>query len=105
MAPLTNIVILWAVTLAFCGGIVAVATGLYTLLPAPYWLCRRTSGEFHYEDDGDLFSCTFASVYTENPGIVIWLVYIYLLLVAILIWRLSLRQLLYPACLSAVSCA
>lgn len=103
IAPLTNIVILWAVTLAFCGGIVAVATG-FIYAPAGAVLASAVGLPVNFitKTTEILSHVPFASVYTENPGIVIWLVYIYLLLVAILIWRLSLRQLLYPACLSAV---
>jgi competence protein ComEC len=103
MAPLTNLVILWAVTLAFCGGIAAVAVG-FIYAPAGAVLASAVGLPVNFIiKTTEVFSQTpFASVYTENPGIVIWLVYIYLLLVAIMIWRFSLRQLLYPVCLSAV---
>ena len=104
ITPLTNLFILWAVTIAFCGGIVAVVVGFiftpagtvlaWTVgLPATYVL--KTIETFSH--------VPFASVYTSNPAIVIWLVYIYFLFIAILALRIRLRQLLYPVCFSAVS--
>lgn len=104
IAPITNIFILLPVTLAFCGGIIAVIFGfLYApagcvlafiaALPARYILIVIKS-----------FShIPFASVYTSNPAVVIWLVYVYMLLITVFALRVKLRQFLYPVCLSAVS--
>ncbi len=104
ITPLTNLFILWAVTIAFCGGIAAVILGLICApvgsvlafivgLPANYII--KTIGLFS--------NVPFASVYTVNPAVVIWLVYVYLLFIAILALRTKRRQLLFPVCLSAVS--
>lgn len=104
IAPLANLFILWAVTLAFCGGIVAVIIGyIYApigsviayIVAIPVEYCIKTISFFSH--------VPFASVYTSNPGIVIWLVYIYLLVIAFLALRLSVRQFIYPMCLSAIT--
>lgn len=104
ITPLTNLFILWAVTLAFCGGIVAVLIG-FIYAPAGSILAVAVGLPANYVINTiEAFArLPFASVYTANPAVVIWLVYVYLLLVAVLIRRTKPRQLLYPACLSAVS--
>lgn len=103
ITPLTNLLILWAVTLAFCGGIVAVAAG-FLWLPAGSLLAFLSALPANYviSTITVLSHAPIASVYTANPAIVIWLVYVYLLICTALALRLKLRQLIFPACLSAV---
>ncbi|NLT12807.1 MAG: DNA internalization-related competence protein ComEC/Rec2 [Clostridiales bacterium] len=104
ITPLTNLIILWAVTLAFCGGIVAVVCGfIYAPAGAVLAFAVGLPVDFILKTIEAFSQVPFASVYTENPAVVIWLVYIYLLLVALVIWHIGRRQLLYPVCLSVVS--
>jgi competence protein ComEC len=104
ITPLTNLFIVWAVTLAFCGGIVAVVIGfIYAPVGSVLAFAVGLPANYVIKTIEAFSHVPFASVYTANPAVVIWLVYIYLLLVAVLTLRLRLRQLLYPVCLSAVA--
>jgi competence protein ComEC len=104
VTPLTNLFILWAVTLAFCGGIVAVILGfIYAPVGAVIAYVIGLPANYITHTIEFFSHVPIASVYTSNPAVVIWIVYIYLLLISTLTLRLKLRQLLYPACLSAVS--
>lgn len=104
IAPLANLLVLWAVTLAFCGGIGAVLLGFIAaplgtvaafLVALPV---RHVIGV-----TGLLARIPFASVYTDNTAVIIWLVYIYLMLITIIALRIKGRQLVYPISLSVVS--
>jgi competence protein ComEC len=98
IAPLSNILILWAVTLAFYAGAAAVAAG-FILLPAGLLAARIAALPFLYIAAVVkwLARFPFASLYTQNTAIVIWLVFVYLALIVSAAMRVRLRNLLIPA--------
>jgi competence protein ComEC len=103
ITPVINLLIISMVTLTFCGGIAAVVLG-FIYAPVGAALAFVIGLPVNFITGAiKLFSyAPFASVFTSNPAVVIWLVYAYLLLIAVLALRFKGRQLLYPACLSAV---
>ena len=104
IAPLSNLAVLWAVSLAFIGGIAAVAAA-FVLAPlgAAAALAVALPARFVLGAITALSRIPFASVYTANPAVVIWLVYVYLLLAAYLAFRFELRRYVLPACASAAA--
>jgi competence protein ComEC len=104
IAPLTNIAVLWAVSLAFTGGIIAVAAA-FIVAPAGAAVAFVVALPARFVIDAitALSHVPFASVYTANPAVVIWLVYAYLMLAAYLAFRVELRRYVLPACASAIA--
>lgn len=104
IAPLTNLLIIFPVTLAFCGGIAAVAFGLI-YAPAGTILAFIAAIPARMIVHVIIFfsHMPLASVYTDNPAIVIWLIYVYLLLIICYGLRLARRKLIYPVCLTAAT--
>ncbi|MDR3278681.1 MAG: ComEC/Rec2 family competence protein [Oscillospiraceae bacterium] len=103
LAPLMNILVLWAASLAFCLGLAAAAIGFalptfgaaaaLASLPARYFLSAvRLLARF-----------PFAAVYVSNPFILFWLTYVYGLFAVFFILRGRLRRAVYPVCMAAVS--
>jgi len=104
IAPLTNMLILWAVTLAFCGGIVAVIFG-FIFMPIGTVMAFIVAlfARYIIHMIEFLAHMPFASIFTANPAVVIWLVYVYILLVSAFRLHLRLRPLVYSVCLSAIT--
>ena len=104
IAPLANIAVLWAVSLAFIGGLAAVAAAF---IAAPAGAAAAfvvaLPARFVIGAVRVLAQVPFASVYTSNPAVVLWLVYVYLMLAAFLAFRLELRRYVLPACASVVA--
>ncbi len=104
VAPLTNLLILLPVSLAFIGGMLALILG-FIFAPAGI-ACAFIAAlpvRWIIAVIGGLSQLPFAAVYTSNPAAVIWLIYTYAMLLALWLSRARLRQLLTPACLSAAS--
>jgi competence protein ComEC len=103
IAPLSNLIIIPAVTLAFVAGTAAVALGfihvsLGTLAAyAAVLPVRFISGVAVRLSD-----IPFASVYTTNMPILIWLVFVYLTLITVLSLRVNLRRLVMPGCAAVI---
>lgn len=98
ISPLTNILILWAVSLIFCIGALAVILGfIYTPLGAaaaavPAILYRYI--RFIAELFGGL---GFSSLTTDNFYVAVWLVTLYLLLVLVMLSKEKFRWLFFSA--------
>ena len=103
IAPVANLMILWAVTPAFCMGISAVALG-FVFAPAGnavawaaawlimyiIWLAKTASDTF------------FAAVYLDNILLLAWFIFAYSVIVLFLVFKAKPRQILVPACVSVV---
>jgi competence protein ComEC len=104
IAPVANLVILWAVSLAFCIGVIACLLGfLYTPLGTAAAFIASLPVRFIIRAILLLSGAPVAAVYTENVYIVFWLVYVYLLGFIFFIFREKLRKILYPACAAVMS--
>jgi competence protein ComEC len=99
VAPITNIVTLWAAAFCFCGGLIAGILGLISVsvgsaaalvagLPAD-WIILAARW---------LSKIPFAAVYVSNTYILAWLVYVYAVFAAFFLLRGKLRKVIYPVC-------
>ena len=104
IAPLANLLILWAVTISFALGIAACLLGfiflpfgraaaLLAAIPAKYMIIAVET----------LSRGQFAAVYTTNVYVVWWLVYVYLLAMAAITLRATLRQIITPAAMGCIA--
>jgi competence protein ComEC len=104
VAPLTNLVTLFAASALFCLGLLAALLGLFSqmlgaaaaghaAIPA-WWITSAARA---------LAKLPFAAVYVSNRYVLAWGVYVYAMLAAFLLTRARLRIMLYPAC--AAVCA
>lgn len=103
IAPLSNLLILWAVTLAFCGGIAAVLFG-FIFVPAGSAFAFLIALLVRYivVVVEFLARVPLASIYTANPAVIIWLIYVYAMFITAFFLRAKIRQLVYPVCFSVV---
>ncbi|MDR0861665.1 MAG: ComEC/Rec2 family competence protein [Oscillospiraceae bacterium] len=99
IAPVTNIVTLWAVSYAFCGGAIAGVLGLTAnfLGQAAAWLTAPLA-RFILWAVRVLSRVPLAAVYTSNRYVIAWLAYAYLLLAAYFALRGKGKQLIAPLC-------
>ncbi|MDR2357235.1 MAG: DNA internalization-related competence protein ComEC/Rec2 [Oscillospiraceae bacterium] len=104
VAPLTNLLTLWAVSICFCGGIAACLAG-FVFLPVGGVIAAAVSLPARYVRDVALFLARFpfATVYVSNVYVSFWLIYMYMAAAAFLMARGRLRQTVIPACLSALT--
>lgn len=104
IAPITNIVVLWAVSLAFSLSAAACMLGFIfaplgiiaayaAALPAGWFIVAVRL----------LAKLKFAAVYTSNMFFVGWIVFVYLAGIAFVMLKCRLRQLIFPASLAAIS--
>jgi competence protein ComEC len=99
IAPLANIIILYAVLLAFYAGAAAVVLGfIYAPAGVVAALAAALPVRFISSAAGWLAGMPFASVYTHNTAIVVWLVFVYLALITVRLRRVRLRGLVIPCC-------
>lgn len=104
VAPLTNLLVLWAVTLAFCGGILVCLLGLIwsPLGIAGGWLLSFLVRYIFFIVR--FFSkIPFAALYTINIYIRLWVLYIYALFISFFAYQKKLRQFVTPVCFASVS--
>ena len=103
ISPLTNLLTLWAVSLAFPLGLAACILGfiffpLGTLIAFPVSLIvQYISGVSHI-----LAAIPYSVVYSSNTPLMFWLAYIYVMFITLPLIRARARQYLYPACIAAV---
>ena len=112
LSPVTNILVLWAVSLCFCGGFISVFAGL-VYFPAGSLIASAVAWPVRYiiYCARLISSVPFSSLYISIPGgtsLVIWIVLVYVLV--FLSWRGrkktgSLCRLLMPVFLSVFSLA
>ena len=104
IAPVTNLLTLWALSLAFPLGILAcilglisVPVGIIAAFPVTYavryivFVARA------------LAAIPFSAVYSSNPYILIWLAYIYVVFVTLPLYRVAIKQYLLPSCLAIIT--
>ena len=104
ISPVTNLITLWAVSLAFPMGIVACILGFIALplgsivaFPVTY-AARYIIFAAH-----SMAGIPFSVVYSSNAYIIIWLAYVYILCIALPLFRARARQYLMPCCLAAIT--
>jgi len=92
IAPLSNLLTLWVVSLAFCGGMLAALCGLFLPLPAQV-LAALTAPLVSYITAAVqwLGSLPLAALTTDSPYVRLWLLHLYVLLAAVLLFP-SLRR-------------
>ena len=106
IAPITNLLVLWAVSIAFCGGLAACLLGVICppLGTAAAFLvafpARYISAAVSL-----LSKLQFSALYTSNRAVVLWLVFLYANLLLFFVFRGRLRKLLLPISLSAAGLA
>lgn len=104
IAPLSNIAVLWAVTLVFIGGAAAVAAGfVYMPLGAAAAWAVSLPARFVIAVITRLSRLPLAAVYTSNPAVVAWLLTAYLTIAAFILLRDKLSRWIIPACLSVAT--
>lgn len=104
IAPLANILVLWAVSLAFTGGLIACILGFVwspigafaagiAALPLRYiiWIV------------GKLSNIPFAAIYTLNDYFLFWPVYAYIMVAGFILLKGKLRRIALPVSMAAVS--
>ncbi|MDR2615910.1 MAG: ComEC/Rec2 family competence protein, partial [Oscillospiraceae bacterium] len=99
LAPITNLVTLWAAAFCFCGGLIAGLFGLFfapaalvtaalASLPA-YWIIFAAR---------IISRVPFGVMYVSNPYILAWLVYSYVVFAVFILQRSELKKVVYPVC-------
>ena len=104
IAPVVNLLILWAVTPLFCMGMTAVAFG-FMLSPvgkaiawAAAWLVRYIS--WLVKAASNMF---LAAVYLENFALIVWFVFVYAAIALFITLKAKPRQLIIPASIAIIS--
>ena len=104
VAPLTNLLTLWAVSLAFPLGIISCVLGLAfpplgsVAALIVTFIVRYITGVARV-----LAAVPFSSFYTSNSPVLLWLFYVYVMFVALPLLKSGARQYLYAVCLAVVS--
>ena len=103
IAPVTNLLTLWAVSLAFPFGLAASLLGfvfepLGSAIAFPVGYLVR----YIIIVARAMSAVPYSIIYSSNAHILFWLIYIYAMFVTLPLMRARARQYLYPACLSAV---
>ena len=107
LAPLTNLLTLWAVSIAFPLGIIAVISGfLHTYASIafvyPVTFCIR-----YVIYAARFFAMIpYSTVYSSNAPVMFWLAYAYTMFIALPLLKARARQYIYPLCIViALLCA
>ena len=104
VAPLANLLTLWAVSIAFPVGIVACILG-FIYLPLGGVAAFPVSAAVRYITGvaRTLAAVPFSSIYTSQSPILLWLVYVYMMFVALPLLKAKARQYLVAVCLTVLS--
>ena len=103
ISPLTNLLTLWAVSIAFPLGLIAgilafIHTYLAMLIVFPLTFLVR----YIIFIARTLASVPYSAVYSTNAPIMFWLAYVYILFIALPLLKARLRQYLYPTCTAII---
>ena len=103
VAPLTNLLTLWAVSLAFPLGIIACILGI-VFLPLGVIVAYPAAYAVRYMIivARILAAIPYAAIYSSNEHIIFWLAYIYAMFIMLPLLKARARQYLYPACIAIV---
>ena len=104
ISPISNLLILWAVSIAFPIGVLACIFG-FIFLPIGSVLAFPATLASRYIIGCARFlsSIPFSSAYTSNPLVVCWLVYIYAVFITLPLLKARIRQYILPVCLALVT--
>jgi competence protein ComEC len=103
VAPLTNILTLWAVSLAFPIGIVACILGrIYLPLGVIIAYPAAYAVRYMLAVAQILAVIPYAAIYSSNVHIIFWLAYIYVMFIMLPLLKARARQYIYPACIAVV---
>jgi competence protein ComEC len=110
ISPLANLAVLWAVSLAFSLGVLTLVAafitgpvGALSFLPAALAFLTALPGRFVLWAVKIFARVPLAAVYTSNPLITAWLVYLYLLILLLILMRKNKARPVIPVCLSCMS--
>lgn len=104
IAPVTNLAVLWAVSLAFGFSAVACILGfIFTPIGAAAAYMASIPSEYFMIVVQLLAKLKFAAVYTSNMFFVCWIVFIYLAGAAFAILKCRLRQIILPMSIAVSS--
>jgi len=104
VSPLTNLLTLWAVSLAFALGLAVCLLG-FIILPLGFIAAFPVAYAARYilMIARALAAVPYSVIYLYNKHIIFWLVYIYAMFIFMPLMRARARQYLYPACLSILT--
>jgi competence protein ComEC len=104
VAPLTNLLTLWAVSICFCGGIAACLAGM-AFAPVGGAVAAAVALPARYITGAALALARFpfAAVYVSNVFVSLWLIYVYVSVTAFVVMRGKLRHAVIPGCLAALT--
>jgi len=103
IAPLTNLLTLWAASLAFPIGLVAALLGFaFTPLGAILAYPVSLAAKYIIIVARTLAAVPYSIVYSSNALIMFWLAYIYVVFITLPLLKARPRQYICPACISAV---
>ncbi|MDR1330380.1 MAG: ComEC/Rec2 family competence protein [Oscillospiraceae bacterium] len=104
LAPITNLVTLWAAALCFCGGLITGLAGL-AFMPLARFIALLASlpADWIIIAAKLISRVPFGTLYISNVYILAWLVYTYAVFAVFILQRGTLKKALYPVCGCAVA--
>ena len=104
IAPLTNLLTLWAVSIAFPLGIISCVLAL-VFLPLGSFAALIVSVIVRYITGvaRALAAVPYSSIYTSHSPALLWLFYVYVMFVTLPLLKSKARQYLYAGCLAVIS--
>jgi len=103
IAPITNLLTLWAVSIAFPLGLAACALGfIYAPLGMVVAIPVAFAARYIIGTAALLASAPYSVIYSSNTHIIFWLAYIYVMFITLPLLRARARQYLYPACIAVI---
>ena len=104
ISPITNLLTLWVVSLAFPLGIAACVLGfIYSPLGLIFAFPVAYAARYIILIARTLAAIPYSSVYSSNAYIVFWLAYIYILFITLPLLRARARQYIFPCCFAAIT--
>ena len=104
IAPIANLLVVWAVSFAFCGGFIACLLGfVFAPIGAAAAFIVALLIRYIINISVLLARVPLASVHTTNPYITLWLLSVYIIMIAFFYFRIKLRKLTYPICAAVIS--
>jgi len=103
IAPLTNLLTLWAVSVTFMSGLVSCVLGFLFLPLGSVVAVAPTFGVRYIIYVARLMAAIpYSTVYSSNAFIVCWLAYIYILFITLPLMKARLKQYILPCCFAVI---
>jgi len=103
IAPITNLLTLGAVSLAFPLGLISTLSGfIHNTLGGIIAYPVAAAARYIIQVSRTLASIPYGIVYSSNAHIMLWLAYIYVMFIALPLLKARLRQYLYPSCIALI---